>query len=295
MIRLSLTLTDYSSPEGPAHARDALAATARAADAAGLDTLWVADHLIQAAPTSVPTARCSRRTATLGVPGRPLRAHPPRRDGQPRDLPRARAADQGVDHPRRAVRRPRVARPRRRLPRGRRRTAWACPCRPRASASSGSRRRCRSPAHVGGRRDAVPRPPLPPGAAARQPGTAPPAAPADPHRRHRRAAHPAARGTVRRRVQRVRHPGRRPDRAPQARRAAAGLRGRWPALRAVEKTISSRLAPGESTAAFVDRCRGLAELGIQHVVLLAQDRWTPAAIEPLAEAAAALAQVEPAR
>ena len=63
----------------------------------------------------------------------------------------------------------------------------------------------------------------------------------------------------------------------------------------VEKTISSRLAPGESTAAFVDRCRGLAELGIQHVVLLAQDRWTPEAIAPLADAAAALAQVEPAR
>jgi F420-dependent oxidoreductase-like protein len=47
-VRVSLSLTNYSWPEPP---RDALAGIARAADASSIDTLWVADHLIQADPT----------------------------------------------------------------------------------------------------------------------------------------------------------------------------------------------------------------------------------------------------
>ncbi|OLB66627.1 MAG: LLM class F420-dependent oxidoreductase [Actinobacteria bacterium 13_2_20CM_2_72_6] len=50
-MRVSLSVTDYSWADGPTAG---LARIARAADAAGLDTLWVADHLIQVAPGSPP-------------------------------------------------------------------------------------------------------------------------------------------------------------------------------------------------------------------------------------------------
>jgi F420-dependent oxidoreductase-like protein len=51
-VKLSLSITNYSWPAGDIASR--LAATARAAEAAGLDTVWVADHLIQADPASRP-------------------------------------------------------------------------------------------------------------------------------------------------------------------------------------------------------------------------------------------------
>jgi F420-dependent oxidoreductase-like protein len=65
-MRLSLSITNYSWPAGPTALRDELTATARAADDAGLDTLWVADHLLQADPTSTPEAEMLEAYTTLG-------------------------------------------------------------------------------------------------------------------------------------------------------------------------------------------------------------------------------------
>jgi alkanesulfonate monooxygenase SsuD/methylene tetrahydromethanopterin reductase-like flavin-dependent oxidoreductase (luciferase family) len=47
--------------------------------------------------------------------------------------------------------------------------------------------------------------------------------------------------------------------------------GRDPA--SIEVTLSSRVAPGETLGAFVDRCHGLARLGVDHVVVLTAGPW----------------------
>ena len=43
---------------------------------------------------------------------------------------------------------------------------------------------------------------------------------------------------------------------------------------AIEKTISTRLEPGESAASFVERCRAFTELGIDHVGVVTTGPWT---------------------
>ncbi len=58
---------------------------------------------------------------------------------------------------------------------------------------------------------------------------------------------------------------------------------------AIEKTLSTRLGDDESPAAFAARCAGLGELGIDHLVLLAVGDWTPEAVTRLAAYAAAAA------
>jgi alkanesulfonate monooxygenase SsuD/methylene tetrahydromethanopterin reductase-like flavin-dependent oxidoreductase (luciferase family) len=65
-VRVSLSITNYSWPSGPTALGAALARIARAADEAGLDTVWVADHLIQADPTSTPDAEMLEAYTTLG-------------------------------------------------------------------------------------------------------------------------------------------------------------------------------------------------------------------------------------
>ncbi|WP_129670007.1 TIGR03560 family F420-dependent LLM class oxidoreductase [Phytoactinopolyspora endophytica] len=50
-VKISISLTNQTWPEGPAGLRDNLIAVAEAADRAGVDTLWVPDHLLQADPT----------------------------------------------------------------------------------------------------------------------------------------------------------------------------------------------------------------------------------------------------
>jgi F420-dependent oxidoreductase-like protein len=60
---VSLSVTDYSWP-GALDAQ--LARTARAAEDSGLDTLWVVDHLLQADPTSTPEAEMLEAYTTLG-------------------------------------------------------------------------------------------------------------------------------------------------------------------------------------------------------------------------------------
>ena len=58
---------------------------------------------------------------------------------------------------------------------------------------------------------------------------------------------------------------------------------------AIEKTISTRLEPGESAASFVERCRAFTELGIDHVGVVTTGPWTDASVATLATAAPALA------
>jgi F420-dependent oxidoreductase-like protein len=52
-MRLSISVTNYSWP-GPTSLRDELARVGERADAAGLDTMWVPDHLVQVDPTVTP-------------------------------------------------------------------------------------------------------------------------------------------------------------------------------------------------------------------------------------------------
>ncbi len=295
MIRLSLTLTDYSWPEGPAHARDALAATARAADAAGIDTLWVADHLVQAAPTSAPDSEMLEAYSVLAY----LAAHSERvrlgamvspvtyREpallikaattldvlsggrawlGLGAGYHQAEADGMGLPLPPIAERFERLEETLQIAER-----MWSGDAAPFRGRHYRLERPLASPAPLGGDRL-----PILIG------GTG-----------ERRTLPLVARYADACNVFDI------PDGGQTVRHKLGVLRGACEAAGRpyddVEKTISSRLAPGESAAAFVDRCRGLAELGIQHVVLLAQDRWTPEAIAPLADAAAALAEVEPAR
>ena len=58
---------------------------------------------------------------------------------------------------------------------------------------------------------------------------------------------------------------------------------------AIEKTISTRLEPGESAASFVERCRAFTELGIDHVGVVTTGPWTDESVATLAAAAPALA------
>jgi F420-dependent oxidoreductase-like protein len=61
-MRLSLSITNYSWPDLDSE----LVRTVRAADRLGLHTVWVADHLIQADPTSVPDSEMLEAYTTLG-------------------------------------------------------------------------------------------------------------------------------------------------------------------------------------------------------------------------------------
>lgn len=53
----------------------------------------------------------------------------------------------------------------------------------------------------------------------------------------------------------------------------------------IEKTVSSRLAADETPAAVAERCAVFAELGIDHVVMIVDGAWTVEAVERLAAAA----------
>ena len=161
-----------------------------------------------------------------------------RHAGDRRDLPPSRAAGQDRHHPRRAVRRPGRARHRRRLVRARAPRRWACRSRRSPSASSASRRRCRSACRCGTPDDDGPYegkhyqlaetlcvpPPMPH------------AAPADPDRRRRREEDPAAGGPVRGRLQPLRRDAR--GGRAQARRAARALRRRRPRVRPTSRRRS---------------------------------------------------------
>jgi len=53
-MHVSLNITNYSWPDGPTGLGDQLRRVVHAADEAGLNTVWVSDHLIQADPTAAP-------------------------------------------------------------------------------------------------------------------------------------------------------------------------------------------------------------------------------------------------
>jgi alkanesulfonate monooxygenase SsuD/methylene tetrahydromethanopterin reductase-like flavin-dependent oxidoreductase (luciferase family) len=59
----------------------------------------------------------------------------------------------------------------------------------------------------------------------------------------------------------------------------------------IEKTISTRLAPGESAESFVARCAAFVDLGIDHVGVVTTGPWTDEGVATLAEAAPELARL----
>jgi F420-dependent oxidoreductase-like protein len=65
-MRLSLGITNYSWPAGPPDLGAQLGRIVRAADQAGLDTVWVPDHLLQADPNNTPEAEMLEAYTTLG-------------------------------------------------------------------------------------------------------------------------------------------------------------------------------------------------------------------------------------
>jgi F420-dependent oxidoreductase-like protein len=63
----------------------------------------------------------------------------------------------------------------------------------------------------------------------------------------------------------------------------------------IEKTVSTRLQPGESPDAFAERCAALAALGFEHVVVITSGPWTDDAVARLATAARAVQETAPDR
>jgi alkanesulfonate monooxygenase SsuD/methylene tetrahydromethanopterin reductase-like flavin-dependent oxidoreductase (luciferase family) len=60
---------------------------------------------------------------------------------------------------------------------------------------------------------------------------------------------------------------------------------------AIEKTVSTRLEPGEPASAFVARAAALAALGLDHLVVLTRGPWTAATLAVLAGAVPDLADI----
>ncbi len=56
-MRVSIGVTNYSWPSGPQGLGSELVRLVRAADQAGVDTVWVVDHLLQADPNAAPGER----------------------------------------------------------------------------------------------------------------------------------------------------------------------------------------------------------------------------------------------
>ncbi|HEV8565466.1 MAG TPA: TIGR03560 family F420-dependent LLM class oxidoreductase [Actinoplanes sp.] len=62
---------------------------------------------------------------------------------------------------------------------------------------------------------------------------------------------------------------------------------------AIEKVLGSRLEAGESSESFARRCVAAAELGIDHVTLIVAGPWTTEALDTLAAAIPAVRDVSP--
>jgi F420-dependent oxidoreductase-like protein len=65
-MRISISVTNYSWPSGTSNIAAELARLGRAADEGGIDTLWVADHLLQADPASTIDEPMLEAYTTLG-------------------------------------------------------------------------------------------------------------------------------------------------------------------------------------------------------------------------------------
>jgi F420-dependent oxidoreductase-like protein len=75
--------------------------------------------------------------------------------------------------------------------------------------------------------------------------------------------------------------------------AACVSAGRDPAE--IEVTLSSRLAPGETPDAFADRCTRLARNGVHHVVLVGNGAWAEPALDVVARTLELLRPATPRR
>jgi F420-dependent oxidoreductase-like protein len=65
-MRLSMNITNYSWPGATEALGSDVARVVRAADAGGIDTVWVADHLLQADPTAIPNSEMLEAYTALG-------------------------------------------------------------------------------------------------------------------------------------------------------------------------------------------------------------------------------------
>ncbi|HEX3286785.1 MAG TPA: TIGR03560 family F420-dependent LLM class oxidoreductase [Mycobacterium sp.] len=65
-MKVSVSITNFSWPGPSNEIGEHLAATARAAESAGLDTMWVADHLVQSDPASQPDEPMLEAYTALG-------------------------------------------------------------------------------------------------------------------------------------------------------------------------------------------------------------------------------------
>jgi len=65
-MRISLNVTDYTLSDGPRGLPAWLRHVGETVDGSAIDTLWVADHLLQADPTSTPDAEMLEAYTTLG-------------------------------------------------------------------------------------------------------------------------------------------------------------------------------------------------------------------------------------
>ena len=65
-MRISISVTDFSWPDGAGGLAGALDEVVRTADEGGLDTVWLSDHLIQAAPGSTPDSEMLEAYTALG-------------------------------------------------------------------------------------------------------------------------------------------------------------------------------------------------------------------------------------
>jgi alkanesulfonate monooxygenase SsuD/methylene tetrahydromethanopterin reductase-like flavin-dependent oxidoreductase (luciferase family) len=65
-VKLSIAVTNYSWPNGPAGLAPQLLEVARAVDDSGVDTLWVADHLLQMDPNATVDEPMLEAYTTLG-------------------------------------------------------------------------------------------------------------------------------------------------------------------------------------------------------------------------------------
>lgn len=294
-MKLSLNVTDFSWPGGPSRLAAELSRIARRADEGGLDTMWVADHLLQVAPGTTPdqemleayttlgylasaTARIRLGTMVTAVTFRPpalLVKAVTTLDvlsggrawlGIGAGYHQAEAEMMGVPLPPTAERFERLAETLRLA-----RQMWAGD----DTAFDGVHHRPTRPTN---RPAAItaPHPPILVGGMGEQKTL----------RLVARYADACNLFDI-------------PDGGTTIRRKLAVLAEHCASLGRpdgeIEKTVSSRLVPGETPAALTARCAALGELGIDHVVVLTSGPWTDDLVGCLVDAAPAVRDLTPTR
>lgn len=283
-MRFSIGITDFSWPDKLA---GELAEVTVAAEDAGLDTVWVADHLLQADPRSTADAAMLEAYTTLGF----LAARTSRVGlgtmvsavtfRPPALLIKAVSTLDVLSGGRAGA-----VRDRRRAPR--RRGAGDGPAVP---AGGGTVRAAGGdpPAgvpDVGRGRVAVRGGALPAGAPDREPAAGAASEGADRRRGERKTLRLVARYADACNVFDV------PDGGRTVRHKLAVLARHCDDVGRpygeIEKTISTRLSPGESAASFAHRCAEFGAWGIEHAVVISAGPWSVAGVGTLGRAAALL-------